>query len=86
MNKYPDNTLEKMAVAAGAQVHCLWQQPGPKNTSIAWIECLAIDQTIVIVETFKLGGWLPLVAVNKGRVDDTVAAVLNACEVTVPTN
>lgn len=84
MSNFPDRTLENIAIAAGANVRCLWRQEGPKDTSIAWLECLMIGKGVVIVETFMGGGWQVFTASNEARADDTIAAVLNACAVPVP--
>lgn len=79
---YPDHTLEDAARAAGATVRCLWQIPGPKDTAIAWMECLSIGHGIVIVETFDGGGWNALSDCRTNRIDETIADVLARCGVT----
>lgn len=78
---YPDHALEDAARAAGATVRCLWQIPGPKDTAIAWVECLSIGSGIVIVQTFDGGGWNALSDCRTNRIDETIADVLARCGV-----
>lgn len=80
---YPNNTLERRAIEAGAQVRCLWQMRGPKDTGVAWLECLQIGPRgdVVIVETFHHGGWNAFSAPHSNRVYDTITDVLERCGV-----
>lgn len=79
--KYPDRTLEERCRAAGATVRCLWQMRGPKNTVIAWMECLQVGSGVVIVQTFKGGGWEAYSSLPVNEIDATVADVLARCGV-----
>lgn len=82
---YPDQTVEKAAIAAGAQVLPLWQMAGPARTSVVWMEGLLINGHLVIVQTFETG-FQVLAAVTDGRhVNDQVDAVLARCGVKVAT-
>lgn len=83
--KYPDRTLSHMAISAGAKVRCLWEERGPKDTGVAWMECMLINDGIVIVETFKGGGWQVFLGATTLRVDDTLVEVFNHCKVKLPT-
>lgn len=86
MKDFPNNTLEQRAREAGAEVRCVWQTRGPKDTGVAWLECLQIGSRgdFVIVETFKHGGWNAFSAPHSNRIDDTVADVLERCGVKAP--
>lgn len=79
--RYPDRTLEERCRAAGATVRCLWQQRGPKNTGIAWMEGLMIGAGVVIVQTYEGGGWEAYSALPVNEIDATVADVLTRCRV-----
>ncbi len=81
---YPDQTVERAARAAGAQVMCLWQVTGPVDTQIAWLEALLINRSICIVQTFIGGGWDAYTSAQSNRADDTLVDVLNRCKVPVP--
>lgn len=83
MPRFPNRTLEERAIAAGANVRCMWQIKGPKDTGVAWLECLQIGPRgdVVIVETFHHGGWNAFSAPHSNRVDDTIADVLERCGV-----
>lgn len=73
---YPDRTLEDACRLAGANVACLWQIPGPKDTGILWIECLAINGGICLVQTFRGGSWNALTDCPENSIEATVADVL----------
>lgn len=79
--KYPDHTFENAASRAGASVQCLWQMRGPKNTAVAHIECLTINGTLVIVETFEGGGWEVFTPGHTIDIDETIADALARCGV-----
>lgn len=86
MSKFPNRVLEDQARAAGVFVQCLWQTKGPKDTGVAWLECLQIGPRgdVVIVETFHHGGWNAFSAPHSNRVDDTIRDVLERCGVKAP--
>jgi hypothetical protein len=84
--KYPDQTVENAARAAGANVQVMWQIDGPKDTAIKFMECLLINRTLVIVQTFDTGGWEVLTAGRSNRIDDTLIDVLTRCDVPAPAN
>ena len=55
---YPNLTFERAAREAGARVIVLWEQPGPRNTGVAWMVGYSINGVVAIVQTFKeSGGW-----------------------------
>ena len=56
---YPDNQLIDHLRAAGLHPHCMWQVKGPKDTSVAWMECWMCSGQVFIIQTFKgsAGGW-----------------------------
>lgn len=80
-DRFPDSTLEERCRAAGAEVRCCWQMKGPKDTAIAWMECLQIGSGIVIVQTYKGGGWEAYSALPVNEIEATVADVLARCRV-----
>jgi hypothetical protein len=80
---YPDRTLETRVREAGARVAVMWQMRGPKDTGVAWLECFQIGERgdLVIVETFKHGGWNAFSAPHSNSVNATVADTLERCGV-----
>lgn len=88
MSKFPSHVLEEQAIAAGATVRCMWQTRGPKDTGVAWLECLQIGPRgdVVIVETFHHGGWNAFSAPHSNSVDDTIRDVLERCGAKGPPN
>jgi hypothetical protein len=81
---YPDQTVEKAAIAAGAQVLPLWQMAGPARTSVVWMEGLLINGHLVIVQTFE-SGFLALTTVTNSReANGQVDAILTRCGVKAP--
>jgi hypothetical protein len=79
----PNRIVEEVARAAGASVQVMWVMNGPKDTQIAYIECLLINRNVVLVETFKDGGWDAFTNAATNDRDETVADVLNRCKVPV---
>jgi hypothetical protein len=77
--EFPDGTLESCLRAQGITVTCCWQMKGPKHTDIAWLECLAVGKSIVIVETFKTGGWNALTPNDSTLITETVDDVKRRC-------
>jgi hypothetical protein len=75
---YPDRALETRLRERGATVLCLWELRGPKNTSVAWITCYSVHAPdgrysgIIIVETFKDGGWLDFKASETADINATL--------------
>lgn len=78
---YANRMLELAALKAGAAVRVLWEIDGPKDTSIAKITCLQIGGCVVLVETFDGGGWEAFSAARTNDVYETIADVLNRCDV-----
>ena len=86
MPNTPNRTVEDFARAAGANVRVMWQMPGPNDTGVAWLECLMVGDRgdMVIIETFKHGGWNAFTAPHSNRVDDTLIDVMRRCGVKAP--
>jgi hypothetical protein len=74
--KYPSNILETKLRERGISVRCLWQENGPKNTAIAWQECLLVNGTPVIVQTFASGGWQAYTPNQSNDVEATINDVI----------
>jgi len=69
--QHPDTTLESVLVKLGFDVRCMWQKAGAPEDGWAWLEMLSISggpndmprgpgaapHSMVIVQTFKDGGW-----------------------------
>ncbi len=89
--QYPDRTLENALNARGYDVRCHWQERGPKNTQVLWMEYLFVSDGKgnyggMIVQTFDGGGWTVLVEPSKRNdTDATVAAVVATLEYAVET-
>jgi hypothetical protein len=82
---YPDQTFERAARDAGAWVHVLWEQPGPKDTLIAWNVAYNVNGAPVIVQTYKDGdGWNVFTCAVTNDVQASIADALARCGVTVP--
>jgi len=78
---YPSRALEEELTKRDCRVRCLWQLAGPKNTGVAWIECLAIwtpggASSTAIVQTFKEGGWDVYISSGHIEVSATVDEVI----------
>lgn len=78
---YPDRTLETELVRRGCQVRCLWQLPGPRGTMIAWIEGILVNPpetpgNVVMVQTFKQGGWTAYTSNNSLEVEAMIQDVI----------
>lgn len=78
---YPDHTLEDALRNHGADVGCLWELRGPKNTDVAWIVCYGVRGlgcgSVVLVETYKSGGWEAFTTNDKNDTQSTIADVLS---------
>jgi len=81
---YHDDTFEKAARKAGAYVRCLWQQRGPEGTMIAWIECLQVNRSVVMVQTYTEGGWDVFTCLDTNSAEATIEDALTRCHVTSP--
>lgn len=73
---YPDHTLENALRERGINVMCFWEVPGPKNTSIEWMVSYGVNGAVVLVQTYKDGGWEAYTHSKSNKVDDTIADVL----------
>ena len=82
--QYPDHTLEKALRVAGASVKVLWEEKGPRNTSIEWQVCYSVNGSLCLVQTFQDGGWDALTPCGSVDIIETIADVLNRCGVPVP--
>lgn len=82
---YPNQTVEKAAIAAGAQVVPLWQMAGPPGTAVVWMEGLLINGHLIIVQTFETS-FQVLVTVTDGRqLESQIDAVFARCGVKIAT-
>ena len=82
MPTYPDPTFETAAIAAGANVQCLWQMKGPRSTGVAWMECLSVNGSVVLVQTYEGGGWEVYSACRSNSVAETIADAFARCGIT----
>lgn len=78
---YPDRTLEEELVKRGCQVRCMWQTPGPRGTLIAWMEGILVQPEggkggVVIVQTYRNGGWDAYTSNKSIEIEATVADVI----------
>jgi hypothetical protein len=79
---YPDHTLENELRERGIWAKCLWEMRGPKDTDIAWMVAYAIAGSVVIVQTYKSGGWQVYLPSQSIRTDETVGEVIERCDLT----
>ena len=82
-DRFPDQALERALRSKGYAIRCNWQIKGPKDTGIAWMECLTLGGVgstgIVIVQTYKGGGWEAYIpASNRNDIDATINGVINS--------
>ena len=64
--RYPNNHLETKLRERGYMVQCMWQLRGPNNTDISWIECLQCQGRVILVQSFRSGGYLAYIpTINK---------------------
>ena len=80
MSKFPDHTLETALRKRGINVQCMWQMKGPPNTEVAWMECLLVGKTLVIVQTYKEFGWEVFIASSTVDNDTTIERVVEASQ------
>ena len=78
---FPDRHLEEELIRRGCQVRCLWQSPGPKGTMIAWLEGILVQPEggkggVVIVQTFRDGGWDAFTSTKSVMIEDTIMDVI----------
>lgn len=76
---YPNTTFEKAARDRGARVQCLWQIEGPDNTTVAWIECISVNGTVCLVQTYDEGGWEVYTPNRSIDVGSTISDALARC-------
>lgn len=76
---YPDHTLENAIRDRGVECRCLWELEGPKHGGIAWIVAYRINGRVVLVQTFRLGGWDAYTGAATNKISDTVADVFRRC-------
>lgn len=75
----PNRTLIKWLIENEIAFGSMWQMPGPKDTNVTWMEAIHVGATIVIVQTFKDGGWDAYVpASNTNSAAVTIEAVARA--------
>jgi hypothetical protein len=76
----PSLTLADKCREAGADVRLMWEQRGPRGTSIEWLSAYLINGTMCIVQTFTGdNGWEAYTPCQSIQIDDTVADVLARC-------
>jgi len=75
---YPNQELEHAAREAGAAVKVAWEMKGPTGSEIQWLTALLVNGHLIIVETLRSGGWIPLVAQDAADLPD----LLRQCGVT----
>lgn len=74
---YPNRVLEEELRKRNVSVRLMWEIPGPKYTSIAWISCYLIAGSMVAhVITYKPNGWDVLTNVPAIMIDATVDTVI----------
>lgn len=92
MKQSPDTTLESVMVKLGFTVRCTWQKTGAAEDGWAWLECLCITggpndlrrerdaapMAMVIVQTFKGGGWEVFRSGRTNSITDTIRDVMTA--------
>jgi hypothetical protein len=77
MSKFPNRDLEQALRQEDLTVQVMWQEKGPPNTEVAWMECLLVDGRLVIVQTYKDGnGWQAFKGVH-GTLDQIVNAIID---------
>lgn len=82
--QYADRTLEnalRERTHNRVNVALMWEMRGPENTGVAWLSCFIVNGTLLIVETFKDGGWNALTSDRSNRVDETINDVIERCAI-----
>lgn len=74
--KYPNTVLEKALRERGVDCRCLWEHRGPKNTFIAWIVAYLVNGRVVMVQTYKEGGWDAFTPNSENDVEATIKDVM----------
>jgi hypothetical protein len=82
---YPDTTLQRELEKAGLPAKLLWEIPGPKDTDVAWMSCYGVHGSVVIVQTYGIGGWEAYTPCPFPEVDRTVQYVIDASRKSLPT-
>ena len=73
---YPDNTLLRALNERGLNARVQWEIPGPKDTQVAWMTGIWVNNSIVIVQTFEGVGWEAYTPPKVNDVDQTIADVI----------
>jgi hypothetical protein len=68
----PSTALANAALKLGWPARVMWEIPGPKNTSCAWLTCYALGKLTPIVQTFNDGTWAALFPLD--GMDEILAA------------
>lgn len=76
---YPDHTLENGLRDRGVSCRCLWEMKGPPSTHVAWIVAYLVEARVVLVQTFKDGGWDVFLPSKEGKVEACVDQVAAYC-------
>lgn len=77
---YPNHILEEELRKRGVDVRCMWVEKGPRDTGIAWHECLLVKGRIVLVQTFEGGrSWDAFTSNDDGDIEATVEDVIKRC-------
>jgi len=77
-----DQAFEEGLRERGYGVRCMWQQPGPKDTMIEGMECIAVHHDdfaprLFIIQSFREGGWDAFAAVSdENNVHSTLDAAV----------
>ena len=74
---YPDHTLQNTLREREINCVLMWEMRGPRDTSIAWLSCYQVANSIVIIETFSDGGWNAFTPAKTIEIDKTIADVID---------
>lgn len=77
---YPNHVAEDELRKRGIMVQCLWELKGPPNTFVEWITCYLVDNTVMLVETYKDGsGWNAFTPSDKNEIATTIDDIVARC-------
>lgn len=90
----PDTTLESILAKLGFSVRCMWQKRGAPEDGWSWLECIMVTGgpndkprdhehapiAMMIVQTFKGGGWSSYLANIENSIESAVREVMLAAD------
>lgn len=79
--QYPNREFEHTCLERRIVCLTLWEMRGPPRTAIKWIVAYSVRGHVVIVQTFRNGGWDVYTSSPSNRIDESIDDALARCKV-----